>query len=121
MRIQPEFPFDPTDPFDPLDALLREDAAAARADHVDDAGFSARVVGALPPRLRLSQFVRRAIPPGFALLATVGVMFGSAARSLAIDAVMDLATETVTANAIALLAIFSVVLLAAVMAIINEK
>jgi hypothetical protein len=97
-------------PHDALDELLKNDAAASRDAYVDDAGFTAHVVGALPARHRLPRAVRIGVPVTFTVVATVVVMCFTAAGNLAIDAFMDLATETITANAVGMLLIIGVVI-----------
>lgn len=95
---------------DPLDALLRNDAAAMRDAYIDDAGFSSRVVDALPATRRLPRVIRRGVPLAFTITAAAGVARFTAGGDLAIDAFMDLATQTITANAIGMLLIIAVVI-----------
>lgn len=99
-------------PHDSLEVLLKDDAAAARDAYIDDAGFTARVVGALPARRGLSRAIRSGVPFTFAMVSATMVMCCTAAGSLAVDAFMDLATETMTANAVGLLLVIVVVIAA---------
>lgn len=104
-------------PYDSLEVLLRDDAAAAGDAYIDDAGFTARVVGALPARRHVSRAIRIGVPFTFAVVSATIVMCCTAAGSLAVDAFMDLATETMTANAVGLLLIIAVVIAVSVASI----
>ena len=95
---------------DPLENLLKADALAMREGYIDDAGFTKRVVAAMPAHSRLSRAARIGVPLAFTLVASTVVMCCTAAGSLAVDAFMDLATETVTANAVGLLLVTAVVI-----------
>jgi peptidoglycan/LPS O-acetylase OafA/YrhL len=105
---------------DPLDDLLRRDAAELRADYIDDAGFSARVVDALPARRRGAP-VLRIVPHAFTAAAAIVVLCCSSAGYLVIDAAMDLATETITANALGMLLVIAVVMLLSLGALSSER
>ncbi len=94
--------------FDPLEDLLKADAAAMQENHIDDAGFTARVIGELPARQRLSRKLRIGLPLAFTAVATAVVMCCTGADNLAVDAFMDLATETITANVLGLLLVIAV-------------
>lgn len=95
-------------PHDPLDEMLRNDAAGLRDVYIVDAGFSARVVDALPTSRRGSRALRFGVPFAFTLVAAVVVVCCTAGGSLAIDALMDLATQTITANAVGFLLVIAV-------------
>ena len=97
-------------PHDPLDDLLKSDAASTRECYIDDAGFTARVIDALPARRRISRRVRLGVPFLFTVVASVVVICCTAGGTLAIDAFMDLATETMTANAVGMLLVIAVVI-----------
>jgi len=57
-----------------LDAAIAADAADHRSLHVDDAGFTSRVMAALPPALAFPAWRRRAIVAMWSA-AAVGVAF----------------------------------------------
>lgn len=57
-----------------LDAAIAADAADHRAAHIDDGGFTSRVIAALPPVLALPAWRRRAIVALWSV-AAVGVAF----------------------------------------------
>lgn len=105
---------------DPLESLLKDDADAMRDGYIDDAGFTARVVGALPARHHLSRAIHIGVPLAFAMVAATIVMCCTAAGSLAIDAFMDLATETMTANAVGLLLVIAVVIAVSVASVTHD-
>ena len=99
-------------PHDPLDAMLRNDAAGLRDIYIDDAGFTQRLVAALPAPAsnarHRSKAIRFGVPFAFTLVATVVVICCSAGGSLAVDALLDLATQTITANAVGFLLVIAV-------------
>ena len=94
-------------PHDPLDEMLRDDTAGLRDTYIDDAGFTARVLNALPAGTahgrRSLRALRFGVPFAFTLVAAVIVVCCTAGGGLAIDALMDLATQTITANAVGFL------------------
>ena len=90
-------------PHDPLDEMLRNDTAGLRNTYIDDAGFTARVLDALPKSRRSLRALRFGIPFAFTLVAAIVVVCCTAGGGLAIDAFMDLATQTITANAVGFL------------------
>ncbi len=81
---------------DPLDTLLKLAADELRASHIDDDGFTLRVMDNLPPRKKVSATLRFAIPFVTTLLAAVIAVLFTPAGSLVFDAYMDLVTETLT-------------------------
>ena len=81
---------------DAVDELLKADAQAQRQQHIDDDGFTLRVVDRLPVRKRISAALRFAIPFGCTLLAAVIAVAFTPAGSFMFDAYMDLVTETIT-------------------------
>ena len=98
-------------PHDPLDAMLRNDAAGVRDLYIDDAGFTQHLIDTLPAPVsnaRRSRAIRFGVPFAFTLVATVVVICCSAGGSLAVDALMDLATQTITANAVGFLLVIAV-------------
>jgi len=94
-------------PFTNIDALLREDAINFQQEHIANDGFSAKVmarVAMLPsPAFRLSVKKRVAIIAAAALVAMVIAITAGAGDKFLIDALMDLATRTIT-PAVAILA-----------------
>ena len=81
---------------DAIDELLKADAAIHRATHLDDDGFTLRVMDTLPQKKRMSAALRFAIPFACTLLASVIAVAFTSAGSAMFDAYMDLVTETVT-------------------------
>jgi hypothetical protein len=81
---------------DALDEMLKVDAMEQRAQHVDDDGFTLRVMDALPVRKTLSPALRFAIPFGFTLIASVFAFAFTSVGSYFFDAYMDFVTETMT-------------------------
>ena len=81
---------------DAVDELLKADVQAQRQQHIDDDGFTLRVVDRLPVRKRISAALRFAIPFGCTLLAAVIAVAFTPAGSFMFDAYMDLVTETIT-------------------------
>ena len=90
---------------DPVDEALKADAAVYRDAYIDDAGFTLRVIDALPQRSHVSPAMRLAIPGGFTLLAAVFVALFAGGSNFLIDAVMDIATSSMTQTAIAFFAV----------------
>ena len=81
---------------DAIDELLKSDAREHRLQHIDDDGFTLRVVDGLPRQKSVSPALRFAIPFGFTLLACAIAATFTPAGSFMFDAYMDLVTETVT-------------------------
>ncbi|MBL0125579.1 MAG: DUF5056 domain-containing protein [Betaproteobacteria bacterium] len=93
---------------DPLDEWLKADAMTQRDQYIDDAGFSLRVLDNLPVKSPISPAMRIAIPFGFTMVAAVFVALFAGGGNFMIDAVMDIATSSMTKSAIAFLAIASI-------------
>ena len=108
---------------DPLDDMLKADAENHR-EYIDDAGFTLRIMDALPrahASYRLSSAVRIAVPFGMTLLAALFVVLFAGGKNFFIDVTMDLATETVTRDVVAL-ALIGVALFGVVVAnMVNDK
>ena len=81
---------------DAIDELLKADARDLRTQHIDDDGFTLRILDRLPQKKRLSATLRFAIPVGCTLLAGVIAVGFTSAGSFMFDAYMDLVTATVT-------------------------
>ncbi len=97
-----------------LDALLKADALAHRDQYIDNDGFSVRVmarVAAQPKPAMLGMMAnsrrRMIIIWSAAILALVMVMTAGAGGQFLIDAIMDLATKTITPNAVGLVLILA--------------
>lgn len=76
---------DPAD--DWLERALAADAAELRAAHVDDAGFTARVMESLPAPARLPRWRR---PVEWALAGIAGLAIAASAPALAADFAREL-------------------------------
>ncbi len=86
---------------DPIDALLKADADALRDIHLDDGGFTLRVMDRLPARRDLSPWVRNGVPVACAGVAALFAFVFAGADNFLIDASMDVATASVTPAALA--------------------
>ncbi len=86
---------------DPIDEMLKADAALHRDAYIDDAGFTLRVVDALPQRSPVSSAMRFAILCGFTLAAAMIVALLAGGGNFLVDAVMDIATSSMTQTAAA--------------------
>ena len=93
---------------DPIDEMLKADAALHGDTYIDDAGFTLRVVDALPSRSPVSPLMRFAIPCGFTLLAAVFVGLFTGGANFLVDAVMDIATSSMTQSAIAFVVVVGI-------------
>lgn len=103
---------------DPVDALLKADAAMA--DYIDDDGFTLKVVDGLPARARVPAMARFAILFGLTLLAAIIVTFFAGGGNFLVDAMMDMATSTMTKSAFALIGIVGI-MLSLPIAALNDK
>ncbi len=88
---------------DDIDTLLRQDAVASREYHIDNIDFSDRVMVQVAEMARsrqqhlAAQTRRRMIViPVITVVTVVLVMLSQAGSNFLIDAVMDLATNTIT-------------------------
>jgi len=112
-----------------MDEMLRADAAAWRDAYLDNDGFSERVmqrIAVLPAPLRgtlsnVGSTKRIVIVSIAAALASSVVVFSGAGGNLLIDAVMDIATFTVTPAVVALIGMTIVAAAVAVGAVANER
>ena len=95
---------------DPIDEMLKADAASHRDIYIDDGGFTLRVIDALPARSTVSPLIRFAIPGAFTLLAAMFVALFSGGGNFLVDAVMDIATSSVTPSAIAFTGVVAVMI-----------
>ncbi len=109
---------------DSLDEMLKADAQMHRDQYIDDAGFTLRTIDALPaPRAgrHVSRAVRIGMPFGLALLATLFVTFFAGGKNFFIDVTMDLATETVTRDVVALALIGAALFVVVLANMVNDK
>jgi hypothetical protein len=109
---------------DPLDEMLKADAREHRERYIDDAGFTLRVVDSLPAMpspTRLSQAMRMAIPFGLTLLAALLVALFAGGKNFFIDVTMDLATETITRDVVALALIAFTLFAMVIASLVNDK
>ncbi len=111
-----------------LEAMLQADSLAHRDQYIDNDGFSERVmarVAALPAPASAASTAntrrRLIIIWSAALLALVMVMTAGAGDRFLIDAFMDLATKTITPNAVGLLLIVVAAGVMGVSAASNER
>jgi len=74
-------------PDDWLERALRVDAAEHRADHVDDAGFAARVMAALPAPLAAPRWRK---PVEWALWGVAGTAIAASLPGLATDVAREM-------------------------------
>jgi hypothetical protein len=109
---------------DPLDDMLKADAQSHRDQYIDDAGFTLRVMDdllAMPAPTQLSRSMRMGIPFGLALIGALFVTLFTGGKNFFIDVTMDLATETITRDVVAL-GLIAVALFAMLMAsLVNDK
>ena len=93
---------------DPIDELLKADAASHRDWYIDDAGFTLHVIDRLPAGSQISPAMRFAIPFGFTLLAAIFVALFAGGGNFLVDAVMDIATNSMSTSAFAFVAVVGI-------------
>jgi hypothetical protein len=93
---------------DPVDELLKADAAWHREGHIDDAGFTLRVIDYLPTGSQFTVTARFAIPFGCALIVATFVALFAGGGNFMVDAIMDIATSNLSKSAFAFIAIIGV-------------
>ena len=115
---------------DVIEAALKADAAAAEQynAYIDDAGFTLRVMDALPAlptstsmRTTLSSTKRFSIIFGLAMIAAIIATVFLSGDNLLIDASMDVATDTITPSVIALITIMLVTTAVSVSAVLGRR
>ena len=115
---------------DVIDEALKADAAAAEQfnAYIDDAGFTLRVMDALPAlptstsmRTTLSSTKRFSIIFGLAMIAAIIATVFLSGDNLLIDASMDVATDTITPSVIALITIMFVTTAVSVSAVLGRR
>ena len=111
-----------------IDEVLKADADAQRDAYIDDAGFTLRVMDALPSaasmrtsRTSLSPTKRFSIIFGMAMVAAIIATVFLSSDNLLIDASMDVATDTITPSVIALIMITFVTSVVTVSAILGKR
>ncbi len=115
-----------TPPDDLAEQLLHADGQRHRDAYIDDAGFTQRVITALPPMALppatpLSPALRWSLTYGMALVATIGVTFFAGGANFMVDAFMDMATATITSASIGFGLMFAVISAAALLAMAQQK
>ena len=109
---------------DPLDEMLKAHAQLHRDQYIDDAGFTLQVMDdlpAMPAQTRLSRAMRIGIPFGLTLIGALFVTLFAGGKNFFIDVTMDLATETITRDVVAL-GLIAVALFAMLIAsLVNDK
>jgi|MGYP001185014934 hypothetical protein len=78
---------DPSPPDDWLERALRLDVAEHRAEHVDDAGFAARVMAALPAPLAVPRWRK---PVEWAMWGVAGTAIAASLPGLATDVAREM-------------------------------
>ena len=101
---------------DPVDELLKADAVCFRDGYIDDAGFTLRVMDALPARRKVSAATRVLVPIAFSLVAAIIAVLFIGGGNFYVDAVMDIATDTFNKSTIALGAMIAVMIVMAISA-----
>jgi ABC-type antimicrobial peptide transport system permease subunit len=99
---------DPHDQHNHIDSLLRHDAANWRDEYIDNADFSLQVMASVvqyPRQPFMSAKKRRLIISLTTAMATIAVILFGAGGNFLIDAVMDIATQTITPTVIGLVVI----------------
>ena len=91
---------------DPIDDLFKADAQ--QQSHIDDAGFTLRVMDALPAHPAISPLMRYGLPFGMAVVAALIAAVATPAGNFIIDAAMDIVTQTATPNAMAMVVLLAV-------------
>ncbi len=102
---------------DQVDELLKADAIAHYDTHIDDAGFTLRVIDSLPARSRQQNTLHIAIPFGLTAMAAAFVALFAGGGNFLIDAAMDIATTNLSSSAMALVTIVVVMIAASVTAV----
>ena len=108
-----------------IDEVLKADVEARRDGHINDDGFTLRVIDALPAatsmRTSLSSTKRFSIIFGMAMIAAIIATVFLSGDNLLIDATMDVATDTITPSVIALIMITLVTSVVSVSAVLGKR
>ena len=95
---------------DPIDEMLKADATSSRDQYIDDDGFTLRVIDNLPALSQISTAMRISIPLGFTFLAATFVALFAGGDIFLVDAVMDIATYSMSKNAFAFAAVVCILI-----------
>jgi hypothetical protein len=108
---------------DMIEQMLKADGRRYRDEYIDDAGFTQRVVIALPVPTcaRVSRGLRWSLTYGLALVVAITVTIFAGVGNFMIDAFMDIATSTATTASIGFGLMFAVTSLAALFAMGQQK
>ena len=106
---------------DAVDEMLKIDAHASRSEHIDDNGFTLRLMDSLPARKKLSPVLRFAIPFGFTLVASIFAVAFTSVGSYFFDAYMDLVTETMTPTLIGAVVVLCTLYIVSIGGALSEK
>lgn len=105
---------------DAMEELLKVDAEIHRATHLDDDGFTLRVMDTMPQKARMSAALRFAIPFACTLLASVIAVAFTSAGSAMFDAYMDLVTQTVTPTLIGMAVVLVTLYVVSIGGVLSE-
>lgn len=106
---------------DRVDEMLKADAAGLHSTYIDDAGFTLRVMDALPARASTSNRLRYGLPFAGAVTAAALAALFSPVGNFMIDATMDVMTQTPTNSAFALLAVVTAMACVAIAGLLGER
>ncbi len=109
---------------DPLDDILEADAREHCEQYIDDAGFTLRVIdrlSAMPSPSQLPRAMRIGIPFGLTLIGALFVILFAGGKNFFIDVTMDLATETITRDVVALVLIAMTWFAMLIASLVNDK
>jgi hypothetical protein len=113
---------------DALEQWLKADAAKWRDQYIDDDGFTQRVMGNLAARpsmaatpARVTPAMRFALTYGLAIVAAAIVTFFGGGANFAIDAMMDMATSTMTTAVLGLGTMLMVAFAACAVALMQQR
>jgi hypothetical protein len=117
---------------DALEQWLKADAAKWRDQYIDDDGFTQRVMGNLagnvaarPSMVTSNPYVtptmRFALTYGLAIVAAIIVTFFAGGANFAIDALMDVATSTMTTTVLGFGAMLLVATVGCALALVQQR
>lgn len=113
---------------DALEQWLKADAAKWRDQYIDDDGFTQRVMSNLAARpsmavspARVSAKLRFALTYGLAIVAAIIVTFFAGGANFAIDALMDVATSTMTTTVLGFGAMLVVATVGCAVALVQQR
>jgi hypothetical protein len=117
---------------DALEQWLKADAARWRDQYIDDDGFTQRVVGNLASNVaarpstatapaHVTPAVRFTLTYGLAIVAAIIVTFFAGGANFAIDALMDVATSTMTTTVLGFGAMLVVATVGCALALVQQR